>query len=269
MAQGTIMHKTLAWLAILSAIPVAVASAADMPVKAPLMPLAPAAAADWTGLYLDVDGGWQKESYNWFYPAPGLGFPAFHLSSSGGVLGGHVGYQQQFNWLVVGVEAGISAPTNGRAAISSPTAVAFTPPCGFAVGTTCQVNAGDVSTLGGKLGVAWQDWLVYGVGGVARGAVGNTQTILASGAVDDSTNGQNHTGWYAGAGLDFMTVKTQLVDLILGVEYEHIDLGTVQECQQFGGATFCFPAVSGERNIGTKEDIVWGKLTLKFNLFGH
>ena len=38
-------------------------------------------------------------------------------------------------------------------------------------------------------------------------------------------------GWYAGGGLDFMVHKGALVDVLLGVEYQHFDVS--------GGEAFC------------------------------
>src|ERR1700733_2553736 len=98
-----------------------VAFAADMPVKAPPPP-PPVITTSWTGFYLDGDIGWEQSHYNWIYPDPGSGglasvaptIPPMSMSQSGGVMGGHIGYQQQFSWLVVGGEWGGSALMNSK-----------------------------------------------------------------------------------------------------------------------------------------------------------
>lgn len=55
--RGLIMRKTLVSLAVLAAMPIAVASAADMPMKA-VAPVPYAAAYNWTGLYVGGEFGW-------------------------------------------------------------------------------------------------------------------------------------------------------------------------------------------------------------------
>jgi hypothetical protein len=42
-----------------------------------------------------------------------------------------------------------------------------------------------------------------------------------------SGNGASRNdGWYAGGGFDYMVHKGPLVDVILGVEYQHYDVGS-------------------------------------------
>jgi outer membrane immunogenic protein len=252
---------TLGFATVLAmTLPFGVAQAADMAVKAPT----PAAvvASDWTGLYFDVDAGWERDSYNWNWISPNLtaaGFGAVGMSSPSGLtLGAHVGYQQQLGWLVLGVEAGASKLANNPTSTSTSTpGVAL--PCGVA--TFCRAQMGYVSTVGGKVGVAWQDWMFYGVGGKAFGASVNTAAVTtATNVVFETFQPSNDNGWYVGGGFDVMLVKTRFGDLLGGVEYQHIQLGTIVSTANTVGGP--------DRNsISAKEDIVWAKLTLKLNPF--
>jgi outer membrane immunogenic protein len=261
--------KLLLALAAFAALTGTPVLAADMPIKAaaPPPPVAEAP-ADWTGFYLDADLGWQYESFQWFFlnVAPGAGEVPFSLSQGSGIAAGHVGYQQQFGWLVVGAEYGAATPTGTRFASVISGGGAPGVPCQTAVaGNQCQVRLGDFQTAGGKAGVAWQDFLAYGVGGFAWGST-PSQTFFPNAVIADTTMAPTHHGWYAGAGVDWMAVKTRLVDVILGVEYEHVDLDT--RLQTSSADNFSPNGITA-RTIGAKTDIAWAKLTLKFNPFAH
>ena len=269
------------------------ALAADMAVKAP--PASPATVVhnSWSGLYVDGAAGYQWTDYNWTFNSPylntlappGAGLSApFSMSSGSGALGFHIGYQQQFNWLVVGAEFGGSTPIKSRAAVSA-AAQANNPtnnylPCGFTnetagvTSSTCQASIGSVMTFGGKLGVASGDWLLYAVGGSAFNAGLSGSIVGNNGAIQVSNVGARANGYYVGGGLDYMLAKTNLVDFIVGLEYEHIGLQSANLC---GGGTIAgvgAPAPCGtsgsvlQSAVSAQQDIVWGKLTMKFNPFG-
>jgi outer membrane immunogenic protein len=241
--------------------------AADMPVKAPPPPVADPA-ADWTGFYLDADIGWQHQSLQWFFlnVAPGAGEVPFSLGQGSGIAAGHIGYQQQFGWLVVGAEYGAATPINTHfASVTSPGGAPGTPCQTAAVGNQCQARLGNFQTAGGKAGYAWQDWLVYGAGGFAWGST-PSQTFFPGGVPADVTTTPTHHGWYAGAGVDWMAAKTRFVDVILGLQYEHVALDSGLQTSSADGFS---PSGITARTIGAKADIAWAKLTVKFNPFAH
>lgn len=262
------MTRKLLWIvgvsAVLIATPLSLASAADMAVKAPpAVPAAAVVAADWTGFTADVDGGWSGNRFNWQLtnPVPPTLTP-FSMSSSNGIAGVHLGYQQQWGSIVLGVEAG-GAFSLGNAksasAMGNGTGVGA-----CALTDTCVMSLDPLITGGGKLGYAWQNWLLYGVGGAARSEI-HSQFIFANGIVFDSASA-GHTGYYVGGGVDYLLSK----DVIVGVEYEHVDLGSVCAISSAdSGITNCSPGGSNERVLSAKEDIVWAKLTLKFNPWSH
>jgi hypothetical protein len=74
-------------------------------------------------------------------------------------------------------------------------------------------------------------------------------------------NGQSrNSGWYAGGGFDYMVHKGPLVDVVLGVEYQHFDFGSKN--------AFCFnpgcnPATGWDEDLSARGDIVRARLTVK------
>jgi outer membrane immunogenic protein len=246
-------------LVVIAALSAAPALAADLPVKAP--PVAPAPATDWTGFYADATAGWHQSNTTWLY----ANFPgelAAKMNSNGGVFGGHLGYQHQFGWLVLGGEFGAAGPINNNLASFVSAGPAGPAPCLTAVaGDMCQTRMGDNIMWGGKAGVDWGNWLAYGVGGWARGSIASSGAG-PSGASFDPSNGSKNTGYYAGGGFDYMLAQTRLLSLIAGFEYIHVQLNTAL---QTSPADAFNPAGINARVIGGKQDIVWGKLTVKFN----
>jgi outer membrane immunogenic protein len=150
------MKKVALFLAALVALPFTPALAADMPLKAP--PMAPAAA--WTGCYIGVEGGgsWDR-SYS--VAAAGDHVGAYHqpaLDLNGGLVGGTIGCNYQTGNWVFGAEGDFSW-TNSRGSSITP------PPFNTAVTITDTEQW--LGTARGRLGYAWNNWLVYATGGAA------------------------------------------------------------------------------------------------------
>jgi hypothetical protein len=62
-----------------------------------------------------------------------------------------------------------------------------------------------------------------------------------------------------------MLASTRLSDFLVGVEYEHVDLGSqLQLSSSSAPLPFSVPNLLN-RTVGATEDIVWGKVTVKFN----
>ncbi len=166
----------------------AIAYAADMPVKAPPAPEPPP--FSWTGLYIggEVGGVWSHGS---LYDS--LGFVNVSTSHDGFIGGGDVGFNYQFNSFVLGVE------TNFDWTSLSATGPGVVVP---GVGTLqASANTKWITTLAGRFGWAYNQWLFYGKAGVAW--VGNTATItnLTTGA---SISGSNtRTGGLLGVGAEW------------------------------------------------------------------
>jgi outer membrane immunogenic protein len=248
----------IAAMALFIAAPWGVAGAADMPLKA-----APIVASEynWSGFYAGASAGWSQENFGWAYtnPSPPACCAPFSASTSNAVIGGHVGAQWEFSHIVLGVEAG---------------ATQFIEP-GWAMRTgcisggtqSCQITQLPVFTLGGRLGWAWDKWLVYGTGGAAQSTV-DARLVNGNGTIFDTSNRPTYRGWYAGFGTDYLLNKGTYVDMIVGLEYQHIDLGTAYNPSSADNFAPSPPGVNG-RNVNVKDDMVRFRLSLKFNPFAH
>jgi outer membrane immunogenic protein len=165
------------------------AFAADMPVaQQPMDAVVQEAGFDWTGFYVGVYGG-----YGWGDVDVDDGFA--ESDTEGGLAGGTVGYNMQSGNFVYGLEA-----DGGWAGIETQD---------FADDEN--VNLDWTSTVRGRVGYAFDNFLVYATGGAAIGGV------------EDELSGDDDTrlGWTAGAG-----VEASLTEHISAkVEYLYLDLG--------------------------------------------
>jgi outer membrane immunogenic protein len=182
------MSRILATCASLALVVGASASATAADVQRTPSPPPPATVfvpppADWSGHYAGLLAG-----YGW-----GTGT----IDNDGWIGGAFVGTNIQVRpHLVVGVEGDIAATSKS----------------GSLGGTTVK-NPWN-GTVRGRIGYATQNWLIYGTGGVAFGAVRAT-----TGGVTET---DNRVGWTAGAGVERKITEKVTARL----EYRHTDLGT-------------------------------------------
>ena len=113
------------------------------------------------------------------------------------------------------------------------------------------------------MGWAWNKWLFYGSGGGAQGTV-DTQLVNATGVAFDHTNRPTYRGWYAGFGAEYVLAQSGFVDVIGGLEYQHIDLGTQYNASSADNFSPSPPGVNG-RNVALKDDLVRVRVSLKIN----
>lgn len=212
----------------------AVAADMPMPAKAPAPMVAPV--FSWTGFYIGVNGGgaWghsDPKTSTVFSPTgyfatssvPAIGaIGAQHVSTSGGIAGGQLGYNWQFGATVLGIEAdidwlGLSGSTTGSGIYPCCAPTAFT--------ITSSVKSDWLFTLRPRLGFAVDHWLFYATGGLAVADVkanflftDTFATALESGAIS-----QTRAGWTVGAGAEYAFAGPWSVK----VEYLHVDLGNV------------------------------------------
>jgi outer membrane immunogenic protein len=154
------------------------AAAADLSV-APLYKAPPAQyntpVYNWTGFYLGVNGGGGWGHSWWQGPATGVGL-------SGGQVGGTAGYNWQYGNAVLGLEGDLDWSN-----LSGTSNSALCPGCG--------TSDSWLSTVRGRVGYAFDRFLVYGTGGAAFGDV---RANFSSDPVSDVTK----TGWAGGAGVE-------------------------------------------------------------------
>ena len=192
----------------------------------------------WTGFYLGADGGygWQRSSGS-LTTAPDPVSTSYDYRVTGPFAGGFVGGNYQVNWLVLGVEADWQwSNLTGNSQSLAPLGASGELPAGpFTVSTTTR----DYGSIRGRLGAAFDRFLVFGTGGWATG---NPSTAFALvGAAPFATTGANPNGWTVGGG-----VECALTDTILTrVEYRYTNL----EASGFGDA------VTNSSNAGTRAPV--------------
>jgi opacity protein-like surface antigen/outer membrane receptor protein involved in Fe transport len=202
--------------------PVYGASADGRPlgVKAPAL----SHAFTWTGLYVGADGGFGWAPVNGtLTDASGSVLTPYSYGANGPLAGVYVGANYQFNRFVAGIEgdwqrSNMTGNNQQQAAIG--TAVNLPSPTGtfpggpFAVSTTIK----DYESVRGRLGVAFDRFLVFGTAGFAWSDPSTSYALL--GAPAFAANSGNANGWTAGAGLDYA-----LTGNVVGrLEYRYTEL---------------------------------------------
>ena len=169
------MKKTLLTAVSLVALGSASALAADLPARTYTKAPAVAAAPSWTGFYVGAMGGYGKENTS----ATG--------ALDGGFAGGTLGYNWQAGMMVYGLEAD-AAWSNIGATVGIPGLL------------TVSDKMQALGTVRGRVGVAFDQVLLYGTGGFAWASNKITATVLGASLADTQTL----TGWTAGAGVEWM-----------------------------------------------------------------
>jgi outer membrane immunogenic protein len=226
-----IMKRILFAIAATTALCTSPSLAADLPVKAPVVPPAPLA-YNWNGCYIggNVGGTWGSSNVNIpLYPAN------FDIDSSSLIGGVHGGCNYMFapNW-VIGIEGDYAWTdlNDSASTINGP------------VGETFSVKWDAMATIRGRLGYAWNNSLFYVTGGVAWSHLDNAQyNPIAGGAVSAT-----YTGWVVGAGYEYGFTP----NWIAGVEYLYADLGDKD---------FVF---LGPTSVSHTANIVRGRISYKF-----
>jgi outer membrane immunogenic protein len=235
------------------------ASAADLPVKAPMV--APVIAAyDWSGWYAGVGIGYAWNDTSWRFVLPPN--PVITPTYDSAMAGVHGGYQWHFKaWqnggIVVGMEysANFALDDYRGQGVACPNAL-----------LTCQVRLEDTFTVGGKLGLTWDRFMIYGQGGWAAAQALTRSFVTLTGVVNPDQTKAWHTGWYAGGGIDWVFYQTRGTDWIIGVDYKHMEFDTVRHTDFPGFVT------GNTKDIDLTTDQIMARLTVKLNgpywLFG-
>ncbi len=171
----------------------------------------------WTGFYVGGDGGygWHAANGN-LTTAAGAPLAAYNYSATGPLAGIFAGGNYQFGRFVAGLEAdwqraNLTGNSQQEAALGATGAFPGGP---FTVSTTIKND----EAVRGRLGFAFDRFLVFGTGGLAWGDPANTYALL--GSAPFAANSGNFSGWTAGAGLDYA-----LTDNVFGrLEYRYTEL---------------------------------------------
>lgn len=248
--------RKLAFALSVLALGTTAAAAADLPVKAPPMLVAPE--YSWTGVYVgsNFGGMWTSQDAFWPHRSPQTLVGNFNHDGSTGIGGLHAGAQYQWaNNFVLGGELAWFSSFDGMQVTGSPN----TGCPALVFGFTCQAGVTSIFTVGPRVGYAFHDFLFYGTGGYANGEI-NTRSFSTLGVFDSFS--QRHDGWFAGAGVEYAAWRGRQTAIIVGLEYQHIDLGTATMISPADAVSFCsFDC----RTIKTSADIVRARFSLKFD----
>ncbi len=192
------------------------ANAADLPSRkdAPVPFVAPAL-FDWSGIYVGVNGG-----YTWGSSATTMGISSATLAAvppiiptvnaagtqsfqtSGGTVGGQVGYNQQLNsFAVIGVEGDMNW-SGLRGSIYSSNAI---PVIGGAFGVLQTVRTDWQATLRGRIGLLPMDHvMVYATAGLALAGLRYTSSFSDTFAeTETGVANKTRAGWTVGGGIEY------------------------------------------------------------------
>ena len=183
------------------------ASAADLPARvAPAPYLAPVALFTWTGPYFGINAGAAFDNKQSFRvngaPVNGIGNQSF--KDSGFSAGGQIGYNYQFlgSGIVVGLEAAamymdtdkaVNVTTNGG-------------------NTTYRSGLDFLGTARGRLGYAFNQFLVYGTGGFAYGNVNSRIDSRFNGTTAFERGSGFNTGYAYGGGVEYALPTTSYLN---------------------------------------------------------
>jgi outer membrane immunogenic protein len=173
------------------------AAAADLPPRMAPAPYYKAPAEvqvyNWTGFYIGINGGGGFGRSQWDSTGS--------FNTSGGLVGGTVGYNYQIGQAVVGVEGDIDwADINGTTNTA----------CPFG----CKTTDNWLSTVRGRLGYAADRFMPFITGGAAFGDI-RASTPGFAGASN------TEAGWTVGAGLEFAIAGNWTAK----AEYLYVNLG--------------------------------------------
>ena len=176
-------------------------------------------AYDWTGVYFGADGGFGwATSKGALLDAAGSPLAPFSYLVNGPVAGLFVGGNYQINKIVLGIEGDWQwSNLTGNNQILAPLgAVGAFPEGPFTISTTVR----DYAAVRGRLGFAFDRFLLFGTGGWAWG---NPLTSFALvGAAPFVNQGGSSTGWTAGVGVDYAFTES-----VFGrIEYRYTTLAT-------------------------------------------
>jgi outer membrane immunogenic protein len=195
------------------------ASAADLPRKSPPQTFVqPLPIFTWTGFYAGVSGGYAFDSgKSQLTGTPGLLATGLvptgkeKTLGDGFIIGGTLGYNYQVGQVVFGLEGDLSYVDLGKRVFGGTAPLAVT-------------QSQDMSYFGtvrGRIGYAFDRFLVYGTGGLAFGEAKASTTIAGLGSLWTGSKSDTKLGYTLGAGVEYAFTNNWSAK----IEYLYYDLG--------------------------------------------
>ena len=183
-------------------------------------PLVVAAAYNWAGFYLGIEGGggWSRDQRT--YDAPLGAFTNERLG--GGLAGGLIGYNWQLpgNKFLLGVEGSFDwVDINGSGPCPNPA-------------YTCAEKLNQLYSGTGRIGYVWGNALLYAKGGYAWTEVDYHATYLPDPGPFDGGGNVRRDGWVVGGGVEYIFAPSWSAK----VEYDYYDFGSKTSATDSGGA---------------------------------
>jgi outer membrane immunogenic protein len=246
------LSSVIAALSGLLAVPI-VATAADLPVKAPPAPVYVPPAFSWTGCYIGGNIGGARAQSNWTDSLFGLNWGN---TSDGRFIGGFQGgcnYQFNNPGFVIGFEGDYDWVGNnggGRTVVV---------PAGLPrAGDVISLSSNDtrIATLAARFGYGVDHALFYGkFGGGWVGNNGFTVVDQTTGAAFVGSNSNTASGWLVGAGIEYAFTNNWTVKL----EYDYLGL----QSRSFTVTGVVFPALAGD-TITSNHNVQMAKLGVNY-----
>lgn len=202
--------------------------AAPLPVAAPII--------DWSGYYMGANGGWGTSHNCWDFN--GITSEGCH-NSTGGTVGGQIGYR----WQIFNMVYGLEGQGNWADFRGSNVSTAFPTDT---VGTTTDA----FGLLTGHIGYAFNAVLLYGKGGAAV----TSNTYYVNSVATGTELGKNNNvrwGGVLGAGAEVSLTPNWSA----GVEYNHLFMQR---------SNISFPAALGADRAHQDVDLITARLNYKF-----
>lgn len=213
-----------------------VASAADLPRKAPSY-YSPTPVFSWTGFYAGAHGGYGWSKYSGDDPVAGTST----FDTDGWLAGLQLGYNYQIGAFVIGAEGDYSW-ANVKEVISNP----------FPTGGEATLKNDFFATAALRLGYALDRTLIYAKGG---GAWTRDKYDVTDGAGGFANGTFNRFGWMAGAGVEYAFWQ----NLSAKLEYNYLSFKAIDEVMTTGGGLTATTA-----SVGLKSHLVKFGLNYKF-----
>lgn len=201
------------------------AFAADLPSRRapPVYIPPPIPVFTWTGLYVGGQVGYEFGKSNAFASAGNrVGLSAANVNANGVIGGAHVGYNFSTQSLGFGNFGGLGA--GGLVLGVEGDVDGSNYKSNYLLGAVSDATRQDIQgSVRGRLGVAFDRFMVYGTGGAAFGDLKNSYVNTINGLSDNSSH--TRVGYTVGGGIEYAITN----NFSLRAEYRYTDYGTFTE----------------------------------------